>query len=147
MDKAKIRPIESFPVEQNGQKLVCLRDPLGIATQPIVLGMGAYFLVTQFNGTTSLAGDGGAFTQRFGEDLPPDQLANLVAALDQAGFLDSPAFGERRPAGVRGIPPESAPSGGACRSLLCQRSDAIAARDRGFFPRAQWTWPYSRAEE
>ena len=28
--------------------------------------------------------------------LPPDQLANLVDALDKAGFLDSPAFGERR---------------------------------------------------
>jgi len=96
MDKPKIRPIESFPVEQNGQKLVCLRDPLGIATQPIVLGMGAYFLVTQFNGATSLAEMEVAFAQRFGENLPPDQLANLVEALDQAGFLDSPAFGERR---------------------------------------------------
>ncbi|HEX4211614.1 MAG TPA: AmmeMemoRadiSam system protein B [Candidatus Binataceae bacterium] len=96
MDKPKIRPVESFPVEQNGQKLVCLRDPLGIASQPIVLGMGAYFLVAQFSGTTSLAEMQEAFTRRFGESLPPEQLVNLVEALDQAGFLDSPAFSERR---------------------------------------------------
>jgi MEMO1 family protein len=96
MDKPKLRPVESFPVEQNGQKLVCLRDPMGIATQPIVLGMGAYFIVTLFNGTTSLAEMCEAFTRRFNESLPSEQLAGLVEALDKAGFLDSPAFQERR---------------------------------------------------
>jgi len=96
MDKPKIRPLESFPVEQNGQKLVCLRDPLGIAAQPIVLGFGAYFLVTQFNGAASLEEISAAFNRRFGESVPLDQLKNLVDALDKAGFLDSPAFDQRR---------------------------------------------------
>ena len=96
MDKPKIRQVESFPVEQNGQQLVCLRDPLGIATQPIVLGMGAYFLVTLFNGTTTLAEMQAAFAKRFGENLALEHLVNLAEALDKAGFLDSPAFVERR---------------------------------------------------
>jgi MEMO1 family protein len=69
---------------------------MGIATQPIVLGLGAYFLVTLFNGTASLGEMQEAFTRRFNESLPPEQLASLVDGLDKAGFLDSPAFIERR---------------------------------------------------
>jgi len=91
-----MRQVESFPVEQNGQTLICLRDPLGVATQPVVVGMGAYFLVSLFNGTTTLAEMQAAFAQRFGEELSREHLVNLVDALDQAGFLDSPAFVERR---------------------------------------------------
>jgi hypothetical protein len=51
MEKPKIRQVEAFPVEQDGQTYICLRDPTGIAPAPIMIGMGAYFLVTLFNGS------------------------------------------------------------------------------------------------
>jgi hypothetical protein len=133
MDKPKIRPVESFPVEQNGQKLVCLRDPLGIATQPIVLGLGAYFLVTLFNGATSLAEMHEAFTRRFNESLPSDQLANLVDALDKAGFLDSPAFSERRQRVIEEF--RQNPQRPAAHAGLCYAREATPLRREieGFF--------------
>jgi AmmeMemoRadiSam system protein B len=95
MERPKIRAVEAFPVEQDGQTMVCLRDSSGLAPNPIVLGMGAYFIITQFDGSHDLRDVQAAFMQRFGELPPLDQLERLVAALDEAYFLDSPRFRER----------------------------------------------------
>ncbi|MGA2408969.1 MAG: AmmeMemoRadiSam system protein B [Candidatus Binataceae bacterium] len=133
MDKPKIRQVESFPVEQNGQTLICLRDPLGIASQPIVLGMGAYFLVTQFNGATPLAEVQAAYAKRFGESLSPEHLVNLVEALDKAGFLDSPAFAERRRQAFEEF--RRNPNRPAAHAGLCYAKEATPLRREieGFF--------------
>jgi MEMO1 family protein len=95
MERPKIRAVEAFPVEQNGQTLVCLRDSSGVAPNPIMLGMGAYFIITLFDGNNDLRDVQAAFMKRFGELLPLEQLTGLVEALDRAFFLDSPAFRER----------------------------------------------------
>jgi len=95
MEKPKIRQVEAFPIEQNGQTMICLRDPSAIAPSPIMLGMGAYFIVTLFDGTHDLRDIQAAFMRRFGELTAIEQLQELVDALDRAYFLDSPAFRER----------------------------------------------------
>jgi AmmeMemoRadiSam system protein B len=100
MEKPKIRQVEAFPVEQDGQTYICLRDPTGIAPAPIMIGMGAYFLVTLFNGSYAKPDLLAAFTKRFGEPLPAEHLDGLITALDQGFFLDSPAY-EARMAEVR----------------------------------------------
>src|SRR5438445_8762555 len=96
IEHPKIRAVEAFPVEQEGQTMVCLRDSSGLAPNPIVLGMGAYFIITQFNGSNDLRDIQAAFMKRFGELVPLEQLTALVEALDSAYFLDSPAFHERK---------------------------------------------------
>jgi AmmeMemoRadiSam system protein B len=95
MDKPRIRPVEAFPVEQDGQTMIGLRDPTGLAPDPIVIGMGAYFLITMFDGSHDLREIQAAFASRFGEMLPTERLQELIAALDGAYYLDSPAFRER----------------------------------------------------
>src|SRR5580704_18915840 len=80
MEKPKIRPVEAFPVDQDGQTYICLRDPSGIAPTPILIGMGAYFLVTLFDGTYSKVALQGAFTKRFGDLLSRDHLDGLIGA-------------------------------------------------------------------
>lgn len=95
MDRPKLRPVEAFPVEHGEQTLICLRDPSGIAPEPIVVGMGAYFLITLFTGGHSLLDIQAAFVRRFGDILPSERLRELVASLDAAGFLDSPTHAER----------------------------------------------------
>src|SRR5215472_7199638 len=94
MERPKVRAVEAFPVEQNGQTMVCLRDSTGLAPNPVVLGMGAYFIVTLFNGINDLRDVQSAFMKRFGELVPLEQLSGLADALDKAFFLDSPAFRE-----------------------------------------------------
>lgn len=94
MEKPRIRPVEAFPFEENGQTFICLRDPNGFAPEPILLGMGAYFIITLFDGANDLRDVQAAFLKRYGDILPLGRLKELIAALDRAYFLESPAFAE-----------------------------------------------------
>ncbi|HYB89828.1 MAG TPA: AmmeMemoRadiSam system protein B, partial [Candidatus Binataceae bacterium] len=126
MDKPRIRPVEAFPVEQDGQTFICLRDPTSLAPEPIMLGMGAYFLVTLFDGRNNVRDLQAAFLKRFGELIPLDNLNQLIAALDAAFFLDSPAFAERE----RRVREEflALPARPASLAGLCYESDPVKLR-------------------
>ena len=95
MDKPRIRAVEAFPIEQGDQTYICLRDPTGLAPEPLLLGMGAYFIITLFDGHNDTPTIQEAFTKRFGEKLPVDKLNDLIGALDNSYFLDSPRFAVR----------------------------------------------------
>jgi AmmeMemoRadiSam system protein B len=135
MDKPIIRGVEAFPMEQGDQTLICLRDPSGLAPEPIMLGMGAYFLVTLFNGTNSTVDLQAAFSRRFGEVVPSEKIRELVSALDHAYFLDSPAFAERQ----RGVREEfsQSPSRAAALAGLCYETEPsrLRAEIESFFER------------
>jgi hypothetical protein len=74
MENPKIRAVEAFPVEQQDQTLICLRDSSGLAPEPIMLGMGAYFIVTLFDGRMSRKDIQAAFAKRFGEMIALEKL-------------------------------------------------------------------------
>jgi len=135
MDKPIIRPVEAFPMEQQDQTLICLRDPSGLAPEPIMLGMGAYFLVTLFDGTNSILDLQAAFSHRFGEVIPSEKVRELVVALDRAHFLDSPAFAER----LRGVREEfhQSPARAAALAGLCYETEPsrLRAEIESFFER------------
>jgi AmmeMemoRadiSam system protein B len=95
MEKPKIRPLEAVPVQQEGQTYVMLRDPSGVASEPIMIGTGGYFLVTLFDGANTLLDIQAAFTKRFGDPLPSEALQNLIEALDRGYFLDSLRYANR----------------------------------------------------
>ena len=126
MDKPKIRAVEAFPVEQNEQAYICLRDPSGLAPDPIMLGMGAYFIVTLFDGDHDLRDIRAAFMRRFGQILPVENLTELIATLDQAYFLDSPRFREH----LRQVREEfhASPVRPAALAGLCYPSEPSALR-------------------
>ncbi|MGH7914836.1 MAG: AmmeMemoRadiSam system protein B [Candidatus Binataceae bacterium] len=135
MDKPIIRPVEAFPMEQQDQTLICLRDPSGLAPEPIMLGMGAYFLVTLFDGTNSTLDLQAAFSHRFGEVIPSEKIRELVTALDRAYFLDSPAFAER----LRVVREEfrQSPARAAALAGLCYETEPsrLRAEIESFFDR------------
>lgn len=135
MDKPIIRPVEAFPMEQQDQTLICLRDPSGLAPEPIMLGMGAYFLVTLFDGTNTTLDLQAAFSRRFGEIIPTEKIGELVTALDRAYFLDSPAFAER----VRSVREEfrQGPARAAAMAGLCYETEPsrLRAEIESFFER------------
>lgn len=115
--------------------MVCLRDPSGLAPEPIVLGMGAYFLVTLFDGTNSVADLQEAFNRRFGSTVPSEQIRDLIAALDRAHYLDSPAFAER----LRSVRDEfqQSPARAAALAGLCYEKEVprLRAEIESFFDR------------
>ncbi|MGH7917219.1 MAG: AmmeMemoRadiSam system protein B, partial [Candidatus Binataceae bacterium] len=91
----KIRAVEAFPVEQDGNTFIRLRDPSRVAPDPILIGMGAYFLVTLLDGENSADDLRMAFGRRFGDQLPSEHLDALIEALDRGYFLESPRYVER----------------------------------------------------
>jgi AmmeMemoRadiSam system protein B len=135
VDKPKLRPLEAQPINQDGQTYVMLRDPAGVAPQPIVIGMGAYFLVTLFDGNNGLLDLQAAFTRRFGDILPSEQLRELIEALDQGYFLDSPRAARR----LEEIFAEFAqsPQRAAALAGLAYEADPIRLREEiaGYFRR------------
>ena len=73
MEKPQIRAVEAFPIEQQDQTLICLRDPTGLAPEPILLGMGAYFIITLFDGSMSLQGYPGRILQALRRESFPSR--------------------------------------------------------------------------
>jgi MEMO1 family protein len=88
----QLRYIEAFPVHMNGQDMICLRDPLGIAEQPIFLNQALVFLISRMDGTHTLQSIQADFFQASSETLPIETLENLVTQLDHQHYLDSPGF-------------------------------------------------------
>jgi hypothetical protein len=88
----KIRAVEAFPTQSEGEELICLRDPEGFAEGPIFLNQYLAFLVSRMNGRNSLRDIQADFMRATGEILPMEQLEELVQQLDGQRFLDSEAF-------------------------------------------------------
>lgn len=94
----RLRPVEAFPVEHEGEKFIALRDPAGYATSVVMLPGGVVEIVALFDGSRSVVDIQAELMRRHGEIVPRAQLEELVGGLDEHGFMESPRFGERRAA-------------------------------------------------
>lgn len=95
IDRPQLRPVEVFPVQQQGKTFVCLRDPQHYA-QPLVLTPVAYFILGHFDGSRSLIDVQEAYCRRFGDILPTEDLRQFVDLLDNHGYLYSERFLEKQ---------------------------------------------------
>lgn len=96
-DTPRIRPIEAFPVQQDGKTLVYLKDPLNFAT-PLGISPVGYFVLAHFDGAHSLVEIQEAYSKRFGTLLMSDELKQFVEMLDQHYYLQSERFENHRQA-------------------------------------------------
>ena len=90
-DKPLLRRIEAFPVEQDGQTLICLKDPANFAA-PIGLSPVGYFILSQFDGRNSFVDIQEAYAKQFGTLLLSDELNKFVDMLDGYYYLQSERF-------------------------------------------------------
>ncbi len=88
----RLRAVEAFPVQMNGQELVCLQDPQNFAQQPIFLNKALVFLVARMDGSRTLRDIQLDFLRATGEMLPIEDLEKLVSQLDERHYLDGPNF-------------------------------------------------------
>jgi MEMO1 family protein len=96
-DHPRLRPLEAFPVEQDGERLIALRDLSGFTEQVVLLPIPALDIVSLFDGEHSMAEIHRVISLRHGEQAPGlEDIARFAARLDDAGFLDSPRFAARR---------------------------------------------------
>jgi AmmeMemoRadiSam system protein B len=95
-ERPRLRAIEAFPVEHEGEPMVVLRDPAGYTDAVLMLPMGVVGIVARFDGTRSLVDVQAEIMREHGELVPRSQLEHVIATLDEHGFMDSPRFAERR---------------------------------------------------
>ncbi|GMU24311.1 MAG: hypothetical protein AMXMBFR13_43850 [Phycisphaerae bacterium] len=113
----RMRAVEAFPIDQNGQQWIVLHDPSGLAAGPITLSPAALFVLSLLDGRRGPDELSAAFARQFGEALPREHIEGLIEQLDATWYLDSPAFAERfrtLVAEYRSAPARMCSSPGAC---------------------------------
>ncbi len=92
--KPQIRPVEAYPVEQDGQTGFVLVDPSGWAEASITVNREALFLLGMLDGTHSLDDVRAGYLNRFKQEMPTETLASIVEGLRQARLLGGADFQE-----------------------------------------------------
>lgn len=92
----KLRNIDVFPAELEGQKVFCLRDPMNLAGKILFLPYPAFFIVRLFDGQHSILDIQAEFMRHFGRLLYREDVERLAQQLDEHYFLESERFHERQ---------------------------------------------------
>jgi len=95
-DPPRLRAIEAVPVEHEGEQYVALRDPAGYTTSVLMLAPALIEVLALFDGDHPIVDIQAELMKRHGELVTREHLEKLIAALDEYGFLESPAFAARR---------------------------------------------------
>jgi AmmeMemoRadiSam system protein B len=135
-DRPRLRMLEAFPVEQDGQRLIALRDPAGFTEQVAVLPLPLLDLVSLFDGEHSVSEIQEILRGRHGEAPTAEQIGTLVEGLDEAGFLDSARFAARRHAIEEAWRRSAVRVASHAGSAYAAEADALTAQIDGFFAHA-----------
>jgi MEMO1 family protein len=92
----RLRAIEAFPVEQDGERYLALRDPAGYTSAVVMLPVDLVDILALFDGEHGVADIQAEIMRADGELVAREHIEKLMAALDEHGFLDSPTFATRR---------------------------------------------------
>jgi AmmeMemoRadiSam system protein B len=130
----RLRALEAFPVEHDGERCIALRDPAGFTDQIAVLPAALLDLVSLFDGSHSVEDIRTILERRHGEAPTREQIAAVIERFDAAGFLDSERFHARRREledAFRQSPLRPAVHAGGA---YAGDGAALAAQIDGFFP-------------
>ncbi len=84
--------IEALPVAESGGSRFVLYDRSGVSEAQLAVPAAAMFLIARLDGKTSLLDVLQLYERETNEQLPLVELEQIVAALDQALFLNNAAF-------------------------------------------------------
>jgi MEMO1 family protein len=94
--RPRLRGIEAFPVEHEGERFLALRDPAGYTSSVVMLPLALLEMVSLFDGEHDVAEIQQAVLRARGEQVDVARIEELAQALDQHGFLEGEAFEARR---------------------------------------------------
>jgi hypothetical protein len=92
----RLRPVEAFPVDHEGQRMLALRDPAGYTPSIVMLPGPAVEIVALFDGSHTIVDVQAELMRRYGEIVPRAQIEALIEGLDAHGFMEGRHFAERR---------------------------------------------------
>lgn len=94
--KPKIRELlDFFTVQDKNEKLVCIRDPAGIAPDAVFIPLHSFFLVSLMDGSNTIKDMQNLFEKQFNAPLESQQITEFIQSLENKGFLDGPIFQEK----------------------------------------------------
>ncbi len=97
-DHPRLRAVEAFPVEQEGRRFLALRDPAGYAPSAVMLPVELLSILRSFDGEHTIVDIQAEIMREHGDLVPRRVIEDVIAALDEQGFMDSRRFAERRAA-------------------------------------------------
>jgi hypothetical protein len=92
MEYPKLRPVEAFPTEANGKRVLCLRDPTHYAEAVLFVPPAAVEILRHFDGKHSILDIQAAYVRCHGHLLFREEVEELIATLDQHYFLEGARF-------------------------------------------------------
>ncbi len=131
--RPKLRHVEAFPIDHEGHRLIGLRDPSGYTASVLFVPVQLREIVARFDGHHSIDDIQAALLSRLGQIVPREQIESIATTLDEHGFLDSPAFADRRQTiedGFRTAPSRPASHAGGSYPV---DADELRTRLDGFF--------------
>jgi MEMO1 family protein len=90
-ERPRARPVEAFPVQQDGKTIIYLKDPMNFAT-PFGISPAGYFVFAHLDGRHSFIDVQEAYARQFGGVLPSDELRKFIEVLDENYYLRSERF-------------------------------------------------------
>ena len=139
--RPRLRALEAFPIEQDGQRAVGLRDPAGFTDQVAVLPVPLLDVVSLFDGEHSLGEIRDVVGARHAGTLTEADIAAVAERLDEAGFLDSPRFAARRDRIEAAFAASPARPAAHAGGAYADEPAALRAQIDGFFRHADGPGP------
>jgi MEMO1 family protein len=88
----RLRPVEAFPVDHEGERFLALRDPAGYTASVVMLPIALLEIVSLFDGEHPIADIQAAIMRQHGALVSREQIVQVADALDEQGFLESERF-------------------------------------------------------
>lgn len=93
--RPETRALDIFPVDIDGQRLICIRDPQKICEQTMMINDVAFHFFTMMDGRLTVKEICEQFEKRFGKAIPEEQINGFVDQLDEYYFLNNRRFQEK----------------------------------------------------
>jgi AmmeMemoRadiSam system protein B len=94
--RPRLRRVEAFPLEHEARRFLGLRDPAGYTDAVVLVPLELLEIVSLFDGEHSIVDIQADIMRVKGELIRREQIEQLLAALDEQGFMEGAAFETRR---------------------------------------------------
>ena len=92
MDYPKLRGVNAFPTQIQGQQMICIQDPEGFSQRAVFLPLPLFFIVSLFDGRHSILDIQAEYMRKYGELIYREKIEETIEELDAQLLLDSERF-------------------------------------------------------